>query len=359
MKISEIKKAYDTVSADERLKEKIFSQLETEETEVPIPLETSQINLKKGGGFKKTVTALCAAAAVFAAVIIGRIALDRDIIQDDPPAVSGSEVTSAPEITEIPPNTAVVRVKVVDRQDGTFIKNLRVDYLPVIITEEENINPDWYDVKTTFDMEKMDRAGTIPMTYERSTEVLIPYGDYLFVVSNALPNAETRIDRYTHENEEHENLYIYDGSSSVQTLVTIDESTTEIVLTSSKRDAEYNSSSMYSKVGITLQDANGDPLPDYTVILQPADGKMAGGYNDKYGGYVLTRTNAKGEAFWRSQYPVEGDYIVIAYREELHPISEPILEPFVFDGDNTFSYTYRETVFITDKTFKEVPKKSQ
>ena len=111
------------------------------------------------------------------------------------------------------------------------------------------------------------------------------------------------------------------------------------------------------EIGITLQDAEGNPLPDYTVILQPADGKMAEGYTDEYGGYVLTRTNANGEAFWRSQGPIEGDYTVIAYREELHPISEPILEPFVFDGDNTFSYTYRETVFITDKTFTEAPQK--
>lgn len=357
MKISEIKKAYDTVSADEKLKEKIFSKLEAEESEeadIPIILETSHIKLEKRGGLKKTVTALCAAAAVFAAVLAGRLAFDRtDISEDAPPAAVS---TSAPEITEIPPNTALVKVKVVDWNDGTFIKNMRVDYVPVIVTEEENISPDWHSVKTTFDMDNMDRAGTIPITYERSTEILIPYGDYNFYVSNALPNAETHIERYTGEYEGYEYFHIFGDAGYSQITVTVDENTTEIVLTESKETAVYNNTQYYSKIGITLQDADGNPLPDYTVILQPVDGVMAEGYSDEYGGYVLTRTNENGEAFWRSQSPVEGDYIVIAYKEELHPISEPILEPFVFDGDNTFSYTYRKTVFITDKTFKEASK---
>lgn len=353
MKISEIKKAYDTVSADEKLKEKIFSRLETEETEVPIPLETSRLELKKGGVSKKVITALCAAAAVFAALLTGRTAIARDLhFYQDPHAVNGNEVTSAPEITEIPPDTALVKIKVVDWNDGTFIKNLRVDYLPIIYNENSDSPLNRY----YFDKGNEDRVGTIPMTYERSTEVLIPYGDYLFLVSDALPNAEIRIDCYTYENEEHESFYISGGFNGSETPITIDENTTEIVLTSSKELAEYKSGSMYPKVGITLQDADGNPLPDYTVILKPADGKMAEGYTDKYGGYVLTRTNANGEAFWRGQYPVDGDYIVISYREELHPISEPILEPFVFDGDNTFSYTHRETVFITDKTFTEATK---
>lgn len=355
MKISEIKKAYDTVHADEKLKERIFSRLEAEETEILLPTETSRIELKKGGSYKKVITALCTAAAVFAAVVIGRTALvpDNDIYRD-PPAVSGTDTA---EITEIPPDTALVKIKVVDWNDGTFIKNLRVDYVPVIVTEEENISPDWYDVKTSFDMDNMDRAGTIPMTYEKSTEALIPYGDYNFYVSAALPNAETHIERYTtNENEEHEYFHIFGDAAFSQKTVTVDENTTEIVLTDSKENAVYNCTSYYSKVGITLLDADGSPLPDYTVILQPADGIMAEGYSDEYGGYVLTRTNEKGEAFWRSQAPVEGDYIVIAYKEELHPISEPILEPFVFDGNNTFSYTYKKTVLITDKTFKEASK---
>lgn len=357
MKISEIKKAYDTVSADEKLKEKIFSQLETEETEIPISLKTSQIELKKGGGFKKAMTAVCAAAAVFAAVIIGRAALYGDIdIQKDPPAVSGSEVISAPEITEIPPDTALVKIKVVDWNDGTFIKNLRVDYLPIIYNEDSDSPLNRY----YFDKENEDRVGTIPMTYERSTEALIPYGDYVFITSNALPNAELVIDTYVQPHGGHIEYFLFsDSVGEVYTPITVDENTTEIVLREAKENSVYNDINKYAKIGITLQDADGNPLPDYTVILKPADGKMAEGYNDKYGGYVLTRTNEKGEAFWRSQGPIEGDYIVIAYREELHPISEPILEPFVFDGDNTFSYTYRNTVFITDKTFKEAPKKSQ
>ncbi len=351
MKISEIKKAYDTVSADEKLKEKIFSRLEAEDTEeadIPIILETSQIKIGKKGGLKKAVTALCAAAAVFAAVIIGRTALDSDPdIYRNPPAVSGTETQ---EITEIPPNTALVKIKVVDWNDGTFVKNLRVDYLPIIFNE----NPSSPLNRYFFDRENMDRAGTIPMTYERSTEVLIPYGDYVFCTSTALPNDEYYIESYTDNNGEINEYLMFTGAGgAATTIVTVDENTTEIVLSDSKENAEYNGLGQYSKVGITLQDADGNPLPDYTVILQPADGVMAEGYNDKYGGYVLTRTNEKGEAFWRSQDPVEGDYIVIAYREELHTIDEPILEPFIFDGDNTFSYTHKDTVFITNKTFKE------
>lgn len=354
MKISEIKKAYDTVSADEKLKEKIFSKLEAEDTEeadFPIILETSQIKLEKKGGLKKAVAALCAVAAVFAAVIAGRAAFDRDPdIYRDPPAVSGTET---PEITEIPPDTALVKVKVVDWNDGTFIKNLRVDYVPIIYNENSDSPLNRYCA----DKENMDRAGTIPVTYERSTEVLIPYGDYVFITSNALPNAELAIDTYVKPGNGHLDYFGFsDSVGETYNPVTVDENTTEIVLGESKENSVYNNTNHYSKIGITLQDANGNPLPDYTVILQPADGKMAEGYSDEYGGYVLTRTNENGEAFWRSQSPVEGDYIVIAYKEELHPISESILEPFVFDGDNTFSYTYKNTVFITDKTFKEASK---
>lgn len=195
------------------------------------------------------------------------------------------------------------------------------------------------------------------MTYERSTEVLIPYGDYVFITSNALPNAELLIDTYAKLGDGHLEYFGFsDNVGTAHNVITVDENTTEIVLSESKQTSVYNSTYQYSKVGISLQDADGNPLPDYTVILQPADGVMAEGYSDEYGGYVLTRTNENGEAFWRSQAPVEGDYIVIAYKDELHPISEPILEPFVFDGDNTFSYTYRKTVFITDKTFKEASK---
>lgn len=351
MKISEIKKAYDTVSADEKLKEKIFSKLEAEETDkadFPIILETSQIKLEKKGGLKKAVTALCAAAAVFAAIIVGRAAFDRDPdIYREPPAVSGTET---PEITEIPPDTALVKVKVVDWNDGTFIKNMRVDYVPIIFNENSDSPLNQYYT----DKENMDRTGTIPMTYERSTEVLIPYGDYVFIVSNALPNEELVIDSYVSPGNGHLEDFRFSNTTGMMTKpITVDENTTEIVLEDTKQNSVYNSTYQYSKIGITLQDANGDPLPDYTVILQPADGIMAEGYSDEYGGYVLTRTNENGEAFWRSQAPVEGDYIVIAYKDELHPISEPILEPFVFDGDNTFSYTYKNTVFITDKTFKE------
>lgn len=354
MKISEIKKAYDTVSADEKLKEKIFSRLEAEETEeadFPIILETSQIKLEKKGGLKRAVAALCAAAAVFAAVIAGRTAFDRDPdIYRDPPAVSGTET---PEITEIPPDTALVKVKVVDCNDGTFIKNMRVDYVPIIYNENSDSPLNRYYT----DKENMDKAGTIPMTYERSTEVLIPYGDYVFITSNALPNAELLIDTYAKLGDGHLEYFGFsDNVGTAHNVITVDENTTEIVLSESKQTSVYNSTYQYSKVGISLQDADGNPLPDYTVILQPADGVMAEGYSDEYGGYVLTRTNENGEAFWRSQAPVEGDYIVIAYKDELHPISEPILEPFVFDGDNTFSYTYRKTVFITDKTFKEASK---
>lgn len=355
MKISEIKKAYDTVHADEKLKEKIFSRLEaddTEEADIPIILETSHIKIEKRGGLKKAAAAICAAAAMVAAVLVGKAAFDSDpdISVDDPRAVVG---TSAPEITEIPPNTALVKIKVVDWDDGTFLKNMRVDYVPIIFNENSDSPTNRY----YSDKEHMDRAGTIPMTYERSTEALIPYGDYVFIVSNALPNEEFVIDDYVMPGIGHMEDFRFSNTTGMMTTpITVDENTTEIVLEECKANSVYNDNYKYAKLGVTLLDADGSPLPDYTVILQPADGIMAEGYSDEYGGYVLTRTNEKGEAFWRSQAPVEGDYRVIAYREELHPISEPILEPFVFEGDNTISYTHEQTVFITYKTFKEAKK---
>ena len=69
MKIKDIKKAYDSVSANDELKEKVFSRLETGTDDAP-QTGISHIELKKGGGSWLTVTTFCAAAAMIAIVIV-------------------------------------------------------------------------------------------------------------------------------------------------------------------------------------------------------------------------------------------------------------------------------------------------
>lgn len=334
MKINDIKKAYDSVSANGELKEKVFSRLDVETEDVPQE-ETSLIEIKKGGEARLRITSFVAAAAMIATVfVISKVVFNVDVI-DDPEV---TETTS--EVVEIPENTALVTLRVVDENDVP-VKNMRVDYLPVIVTEKTEQNHFGY----IFDMDNFDKGGIIPITYGRDEELLIPYGDYCFNVSDALPNVE-----YDMFYIEYFNLISYvDVNGSSGRFITVDENTEEIVLTlwGGNHPYEYN----YPKLGVILQDSQGNPLPDYTVILKPKDGIMQEGYTDEYGGYVLTRTDETGEAFWRNT-PISGEYEVIAYKEELHPADEPILEPFVFDGDNTFSYVYKDTVFINDKVFK-------
>ena len=351
MKINDIKKAYDSVSANGELKEKVFSRLDTETEDVPQE-ETSLIEIRKGGEARLRIASFVAAAAMIAmALIIGKLVFNVDISTNLPG--DESEITS--ETVEIPENTALVTLKVLD-ENGVPAKSWRIDYLPVIVTEtkqeENDMNDMWDDwdgfvITTKYDMENMDKAGTIPMTYGRDIELLIPYGDYQFNITTAMANSEYEISSYPSTSD---SILYRNGSGGSAQLITVDENTEEIVLTIWEGSKPYSYGS-YPKLGVILQDAQGNPLPDYTVILKPKDGIMQEGYTDEYGGYVLSITDETGEAFWRG-YPISGEYEVIAYKEELHPADEPILEPFIFDGDNTFSYVYKDTVFINDKVFK-------
>ena len=340
MKINDIKKAYESVSANGELKEKVFSRLDAETEDIP-QTETSLIEIKKGGEARLRITSFVAAAAMIATVfVISKVAFNVEVI--DAPEVT--ETTST--VADIPENTARVTLRVLD-ENGEPVKSRRIDYLPVIVTEVKTGNdiqkdPNDIVITTKYDMENMDKAGTIPMTYGRDIELLIPYGKYEFMETTAMANSEYKILSNS--------IYHINGGGGTSQIITVDENTEEIVLTVWGGSKPYDYGT-YPKLGVILQDAQGNPLPDYTVILKPKDGIMQEGYTDEYGGYVLSVTDENGEAFWRNN-TISGEYEVIAYKEELHPADEPILEPFIFDGDNTFSYVYRDTVFINDKVFK-------
>lgn len=350
MKINDIKKAFDSVSANGELKEKVFSRLETElsaETENISQEETSQIELKKGGGKRFTAAAFCTAAAMVAAVfLISRTVFNVDVI-DDP------ESTDTSVVEELPANTAHVTLRVVNDK-GEPVKNVRIDYLPIVVTVDEPLfeNSDWATMYTSFDMENIDKSGTIPITYGRDIELDIAYGEYTFYMSDALPNSQYRMyDMPDAAMIAHTGGYNMMSKNDVG----VDENTTEITLTCSfdtALDPSGNDQQNPPKLCVILRDAEGMTLSDYTVILKPKDGVMQPGYTDEYGGYVLSRTDEYGRAYWRG-LPIEGEYEAIAYKEELHPISEPITEPFVFGGDNTLIYKPNDAVSTYEKTFKQ------
>ena len=360
MKIEDIKKAYDSVSANDDLKAKVFSRLESEtedvsqsvlpqhydaETEEDIPkmeIEMSHIQRKKGGGSRLAATAFFAAAMIALVFVIRKTTFDVEIVT--PPA--DVTETTVSEVVEIPENTALVTLRVVD-ENGVPVKNKRIDYLPITFITQDGSTPErGFRDSYVFDMENFDKGGTIPVTYGRDMELLIPYGDYYFNVSTSMPNVE--YDMFMLEFS-HLITFMDDGGGFSQ-VVNVDENTEEIVLTDWGGNNPYNEYN-YPKLGVILQDAMGVPLPGYTVILKPTDGVMMEGYSDKYGGYVLTVTDENGEAFWRNT-PISGEYEVIAYKEELHLADESILNPFVFDGDNTFSYVPNDTGIIYEKTFR-------
>ena len=339
MKINDIKKAYDSVSANGELKEKVFSRLYAETEDFPLT-ETFPIEVRKGGETRLRMASFVAAAAMIAmALIIGKLVFNVDISTHLP----GDEEETTSETVEIAENTALVTLRVVD-ENGEPVKNVRIDYLPMIFTDEENPEyPDWYTSYTDFDMENIEKSGTIPMTYGEDIELRIAYGDYNFYMSTALPNSQYRM----YDMDGQATILFNDGNMRISERVLVDENTTEIVLS-------YDVIAPYSspKLGVILRGANDELMPDYTVILKPKDGIIQAGYTYEYGGYVLTRTNEYGEAYWRG-IPVEGEYEVIAYKEKLHPADEPILEPFVFGDDNTIKYMQNDNVSIYEKTFKQ------
>lgn len=65
MKKSDIKMAYNSVSASGELKEKVFARLEAE-------YKKSYKNLKQGGSHKFTAAAICVSAAMVAVVFLIR-----------------------------------------------------------------------------------------------------------------------------------------------------------------------------------------------------------------------------------------------------------------------------------------------
>lgn len=342
MKINDIKKAYDSVSANGELKEKVFSRLDTETEDIPLT-ETFPIEIRKGGETRFRLASFVAAAAMIAmALIIGKVVFNVDISDNLP----GDETETSSETVEIPENTALVTLRILDQETGEPVKNVRIDYLPVIFTYEKNPEyPDWDTMYTNFDMENIENSGTIPMTYGEDIELRIAYGDYEFYMSTALPNSQYRMFEMT----DGQAAIMFSDGLPYHNSVRVDENTTEIVLSYYNSDFQYNPSTL----GVILRGANGEVLPDeYTVILKPKDGKIQAGYTDEYGGYVLTRTDENGEAFWRNT-PIEGEYEIIAYKEKLHPISEPIQEPFIFGDDNTIIYTKNDNVYIYEKTFKQ------
>ena len=345
MKINDIKEAYDSVSANGELKEKVFSRLYAETEDFPLT-ETFPIEVRKGGETRLRMASFVAAAAMIAmALIIGKLVFNVDISDNLP----GDETETNSETVQIPENTALVTLRIVDQETGEPVKNVRIDYLPMIFTYEENPEfPDWNTVYTNFDMENIEKAGTIPMTYGEDIELRIAYGDYEFYMSTALPNSQYRMADFGDQ----ATIMYTDGNTMWHNSVRVDENTTEIVLSFFNPEDEYQYN--YPKLGVILRGADGKVLPDeYTVILKPKDGVMHPGFSDEYGGYVLTRTNENGEAFWRGGMPIEGEYEVIAYKEKLHPISEPIQEPYVFGDDNTIKYTQNDNVSIYEKTFKQ------
>ncbi len=345
MKINDIKKAYESVSANGELKEKVFSRLDAETEDIPLT-ETFPIEIRKGGETRLRITSFVAAAAMIAmALIIGKLVFNVDISTHLP----GDETDTNSETVEIPENTALVTLRILDQETGEPVKNVRIDYLPMIFTDEEIPGlSDWNTSYTDFDMENIEKAGTIPMTYGEDIELMIAYGDYEFYMSTALPNSQYRMHDYGGQAA----IMYTDGNTMWHNRVRVDENTTEIVLSCFDPEDEYQYN--YPKLGVILRGAGGEVLPDeYTVILKPKDGLIHTGFTDEYGGYVLTRTNENGEAFWRGGLPIEGEYEIIAYKEKLHPISEPIQEPFVFGDDNTIKYTQNNNVSIYEKTFKQ------
>lgn len=340
MKINDIKKAYDSVSANGELKEKVFSRLDVETEDIP-QTETFPIEIRKGGETRLRMASFVAAAAMIAmALIIGKLVFNVDISTHLP----GDEEETTSETVEIAENTALVTLRVLDQETGEPVKNLRIDYLPMIFTMEENPGSDWNASYTNFDMENIEKAGTIPMTYGEDIELEIAYGEYNFYMSTALPNSQYRMA----DMGDQSTISYTAVGVPYHNSVWVDENTTEIVLSYYNSEFHYNPSAL----GVILRGANGEVMSDYTVILKPKDGVIQEGYTNEYGGYVLTRTDEHGEAYWRNT-PIEGEYEVIAYKEKLHPISEPIQEPFIFGDDNTIKYTHNDNVYIYEKTFKQ------
>lgn len=77
MKKSDIKRAYDSISVNSELKEKVFARLETEK-KIFTEKKMFYIKLKQGCNHKFIAAAICTAVAMIAAVfLISKLHLQR------------------------------------------------------------------------------------------------------------------------------------------------------------------------------------------------------------------------------------------------------------------------------------------
>ncbi len=352
MKSEDIKDAYKAVKADAELKEKLLLMAEEVNYGDDTPTEDLGeilITEKKGGKARRLLNTVCALAAAVAVIFTVRLAVPENMGHSMPTV---DETVTVIEPEPLPPDTAEVKIKVVD-QNGIFVKNRRVDYIPIIPPEAPESGYANFDIRV--DEEHLDRMGNIPMTFDESVTIRIHYGTYFFFVSEGLANDTFGYETWSYRGEEHTDFRLT-GMSDLggqQQIITVDENTSEIVFT----DYGGVRTDGMGEGEIIIHDAEGNPIPDCTVILKPKDGVYKEGYTDTYGGYVLHRTDENGSVIWKT--PIEGEYTVIAYRERPHPADEPITDPVIIDGDDSYTYVENDSVFRTYKIYTEAGKTNQ
>ncbi|MCI5904459.1 MAG: M23 family metallopeptidase [Oscillospiraceae bacterium] len=327
MNKKDIKQAYGCINAPSELKERIkISCTESRMT---------RITPSNGSKALRRVIPVIAAAAVIVIAGIGvtlRSSEEEMIISTDNEAesvVDSSELTLpftsvseaestvqtetegvVPEkendgVTDSIGNTVLVSINVVDK-DGNGIPNLQVVYMPEDTSEELNASS------------KGGNTGGIRITDGNPVQRSIACGNYIFSVFDRMANDT--------------------GTSSLRNAmdfnVTIDENTAEIELVwEHPTPAELNAEDDSNYI-ITLFDDNRGYLEGYNVILTPVvyPYNYPDGFTDVFGGYVLSRTDKEGRAYWHC--PISGVYTVTAYKDELSAPDIPHENSFIFPDDN-------------------------
>lgn len=323
MNKKDIKQAYSSINASSELKERIKISC-TESRMTRITPKSRSKTLRK-------FIPVIAAAAVIAVAGIGvtlRSAEEEMIISTDnisesdgissesilPFTSSDTAVQTGTEsvvsekenggVTDGKENIVLVSINVVDK-DGNGIPNLQVVYMPEDTSEELNASS------------KGGNTGGIRITDGDPVQRSIACGDYIFSVYDRMANDT--------------------GTSSLRNSmslnITIDENTTEIELvweypTPAELNAEDDSNYI-----ITLFDDNRGYLEGYNVILTPVvyPYDYPDGFTDVFGGYVLSRTDKEGRAYWHC--PLTGVYTVTAYKDELSAPDIPHENSFIFTDD--------------------------
>ena len=322
MNKKDIKQAYGSINAPSELKERIkISCTESRMT---------RITPSDGSKTLRRYIPVIAAAAVIVIAGIGvalRSSEEEMIISTENEAASsefalpftsvseaGSTVQAETEGTftekeDVGVNanngkSAVVSINVVDK-DGNGIPNLQVIYMPEDTSEELNASSNG------------GNTGGIRITDGTPVQRSIACGDYIFSVYDRMANDT--------------------GTSSLRNSmdfnVTVDENTTEIELVwEYPTPAELNAQDDSNYI-ITLTDDNRGPLEGYNVILTPViyPYDYPDGFTDVFGGYVLSRTDKEGRAYWHC--PLSGVYTVTAYKDELSAPNIPHENSFVFPYD--------------------------